>query len=297
MSESKNAYLREKNDWTDQYTYVPGMKKNPDIIDDLPPGVYDLVVRESMMSSRTLVFEEAKLNSDLIKITSDPFLSLARDITGFFKDNTKKVYADLKMKHFLGVLLFGPAGTGKTCFVEVLNKTLIDSFKASVIRIPGNINLGELYQITQVARRSENKLIVINIDEVDQFSYNGNFLSFLDGHLTPNNMLLMACTNKPHKLSLQLTDRPSRFAIKKEIKYIPEVVIKQLVSSILPDNYLKRFNLNEFCEKLSKKEVRIDQIKNMVLNFFKDKRGIDDAIQNVLQDNGINAYKEEDEDF
>lgn len=278
----KVSYIQDKG-WNDLSNFKPLINHSPNVSHKLPAGNYVLKINSHPILGDSFAFQEEKIDDNLVQLTSEPFLSIARRTVTFFNDDTRKIFSDLHMKHFLGVILYGMPGTGKSCFVEVLSKTLINKYNCKVIKLTPTLNLGSLVELTSLCRNSNDEMLAFVADEFDNYSYGSQFLAWTDGHYTPENVLFIATTNNFQDLSPQLTNRPSRFAIKEEINFIPEAVVIQLVNKLLPSEYRVKLDVDELALKISQKKIRIDQVKHILLNFFKDGLTIDEAINSVLK--------------
>lgn len=247
------------------------------------PGIYDLNIRESMFG-RTAALSPTTIRGGLIKLDKDPYLGIARQIVKFYSKETREIYADLQIKHFMGALFYGAPGSGKTCFVETICDSLIHIYNAIVIKISPT-DLGILELIKDIYRNSEDQLIVLALDELDKFTGVGNyeFLNFLDGHSTPNNVLLLGTTNSITDFPNNLINRKSRFSIVSEINYAPNEVVLKYIKSIVPDKYKDRVNIPELCQILESRKIKLDEIKNIVLQIIANKSTSLEAVEFITK--------------
>jgi chromosomal replication initiation ATPase DnaA len=150
-----------------------------------------------------------------IKDTEKPILDefvqnqLETDTNAFFAN--AEFYAKNKMPHKRGILLLGPAGTGKTSQIKYYLSHLTDKFGVIIdtARYIGN----STYQFLGAALGSADKVLVFeDVDGVTRdFSSRSAFLNFLDGVTELEHCLVVATTNYPGRLDSAILDRPSRF--------------------------------------------------------------------------------------
>lgn len=287
--------------------YYPGhTDKKQDLVETLPPGIYEFAVEQSMMFSRPL-FKKSSFKEGLIELRGNPFTAIKNRIRKFFSERTTEIYRDTKTLQFLGCLLYGPPGTGKTCFIEKTCEEFAQNKNAVVIRITDEEHIPKLPMIIKLARNSdENAMVIVILEEFDKYitpRYNGHIqkalIDFCDGYLTPSNVLLIATTNYIDKIPDELKKRPSRFSIVEEIDSIPELVAKQMIDKFLPEKYREGLNMEEITYFITEKKVRIDQIKHIVLNMLVNGMNVEQATALVIKNPVVGApvgSAEEDDD-
>jgi hypothetical protein len=126
-----------------------------------------------------------------------------------FLDN-EKVYRDIGIQYRRGILLYGPAGEGKTTNIREIIKEEIpkDAITIFLHTLPSMFLVKKL--------KTERRLKVIVFEElvalVKQYSNQiERILDFLDGETSLDNALIFATTNYPEQLPGNIVDRPSRF--------------------------------------------------------------------------------------
>lgn len=114
--------------------------------------------------------------------------------------------------HKRGVLLWGPAGSGKTVTVHQICQLVVsdEGGVALMVDIPR-----AAAECLQLIRRIEPERPIVAIFEdidalVDRYGEN-EFLALLDGEAQVNNIIFIASTNYPERLDARFVDRPSRF--------------------------------------------------------------------------------------
>lgn len=114
--------------------------------------------------------------------------------------------------HKRGVLLWGPAGSGKTVTVHQICNLVVEQERgvAIMVDVPH-----AAAQCLQLLRRIEPDRPVVAVFEdldalVQRFGEN-EYLALLDGEAQVNNIVFVATTNYPELLDARFVDRPSRF--------------------------------------------------------------------------------------
>lgn len=111
-----------------------------------------------------------------------------------------------------GVLLWGPAGSGKTVTLNLLCDLLVN--KASGIGLMVD-HPSPAAQCLQLIRKIEpTRPIVVLLEDLDALVAKWGeteFLSLLDGEAQVDGIVYLATTNYPERLDKRFVDRPSRF--------------------------------------------------------------------------------------
>jgi len=181
-------------------------------VNTLPPGQYTV----NHSSSRGIYFQRRTVNlDDLIILPDNSSEKIIESIEQFWEREEK--FREFKFLWKRGIMLWGPAGSGKTSVVQIMSKKLIDKGGLTVyVTNPGLCADG-----LQILRKIEPKrpLVVIleDIDAiVDEYS-DSSLLALLDGELQIDNVVFIATTNYPERLDKRLINRPSRFDVVKKI--------------------------------------------------------------------------------
>ncbi len=180
-------------------------------VNGLPPGYY--VVEHC---NRGFYFNKTAMNlDDLLVLPDSASEEILRSIEFFW--TREQFFRDLGFLWKRGILLYGPAGGGKTSTLQLLSKSIIERGGLSVyLKNPHNTAQG-----LEILRRIEpDRPIIVLLEDIDALikQYGeSEILAILDGELQIDNVVFIATTNYPEDLDKRLKNRPSRFDIVKHI--------------------------------------------------------------------------------
>jgi SpoVK/Ycf46/Vps4 family AAA+-type ATPase len=155
-------------------------------------------------------FAEAKVVTDnLIELDDAATTRVLTSLRTFWKSRDEYIKRGVLYKR--GLLLWGPAGSGKTATLGLLMRDLL--------RMDGLVflcqNPAMLSFMLGVLRRIEpvrNVIVIMeDIDELVQQFGEHEILALLDGESQIDNVVNIATTNYPERLGARIVNRPSRF--------------------------------------------------------------------------------------
>lgn len=170
-------------------------------------GIYTI---EPVERLNTFAFIQQPLNTDdVLEFPNSPTESIFQELQKFW--DSSDLYSHYGFLHSRGILLYGPAGSGKSMIVKrVLSDVVGSNGIVIVVTNPGLAvaGLGHFRQI------EPNRNIVLLFEDVDAIIARWgepDILSLLDGESKINHVLSLATTNYPEKLDRRLVARPRRF--------------------------------------------------------------------------------------
>jgi hypothetical protein len=181
--------------------FIPSGPKVPTLV----AGVYNV-----MPSDGGPVFVKTRLITDsLVELDDSANERVLASMKKFWE--SKEEYTKRSIIYKRGILLEGPAGSGKTSTVNLLTQTLVSM--DGIVLICGHPGL--MATALDALRRIEpdRNLIVIyeDIDELIKQYNEHSILSLLDGEAQIDNVVNIATTNFPEELGARICNRPSRF--------------------------------------------------------------------------------------
>ena len=159
-------------------------------------------------------------------------------------------------KNKSGILLYGPAGTGKSSSINELSKYCTEENNLRMFFLSPEVSMTSLYKLRDAFKGS---YVVFVIEELTDFLQAKGFkdvLTFLDGEYSWENSLTICTTNYPEKLPANLLDRPGRFEHLIQVKKPTDNDIKELG---------KLFNIDDV-DALLGKDLSYDYISHVLSN-------------------------------
>lgn len=181
-------------------------------IDKLDAGQYAI----EYSHNRGLYFAPKPINLDDLLILPD---SASEEIINNIKHfwDKEEMFRTLGFLWKRGVLLYGPAGSGKTSTLQLIIKEIVDRGGIAVFVKEPKLTASGL----EMLRRIEpDRPVVVLVEDIDAIQHNygeADLLAMLDGDLQIDNVVFIATTNYPEKLDKRLVNRPSRFDIVRKI--------------------------------------------------------------------------------
>lgn len=188
---------------------------------EVPAGIYEILYDNQrntyFMRSKDVTLDE------LYVLPSPEQKMILSDVEGFWgkKDQFKKYGYTYKR----GILLYGPAGCGKSSVINLLAKEIVSKHSGIVIYINSRGDIDAFMSfISSVFKQIEpDKQILCILEDLETFaSYRedeSKLLNLLDGANQMDNIVYLGTTNYPEQLKERILNRPSRFDRRYEISY------------------------------------------------------------------------------
>lgn len=220
QAEPKRDYIQ----WVKvgETSYFPeGKIENFSII---PPGIYDIQTHPQ----RGLFLKEKEISLDeLFILPSKEQNQIIDDIQGFWTKKAK--FVEYKFTYKRGILLYGPAGCGKSSIINLLAKEIVEKHDGIVLFLTNSDDLFRFTSLMPILKQIEpDKQILCILEDLETFvSYReseAHLLNLLDGINQMDNVVYLGTTNFPEQLKERILNRPSRFDRRYEVSYpSPEV--------------------------------------------------------------------------
>lgn len=192
-----------------------------------------------------------------------------------------------------GVLMYGPAGCGKSHIIQLIIKHLIEHEKGVVFKLetPEDVERYSTFMHSTFKVIEKTRRIVTIIEDIDGLFHSGKatetlLLNILDGMNHMDNIVYLATTNYPEELADRVMNRPSRFDRRHEIG-LPNAAVRKfyLENTLFPED-LAQINIDEWVEKSDK--LSVAHLRELIVSTVIQGNSFDETIK-LLQD--YNDYR------
>jgi SpoVK/Ycf46/Vps4 family AAA+-type ATPase len=194
-------------------------------VSHLPPAIYTL----SSDGGGVVYYNKTKVLTDkLIELDDSAAIRVIAGIETFWESKAKFDRFGILFKR--GILLWGPAGSGKTATVNMLMNDLVGRGGMVVIVQKPSVAIKGLHDLRRIEPDRPIIIVLEDIEEmIDNHGEHG-LLGLLDGEHQVSNVVVLATTNFPERLGERIINRPSRF---------DEIILVDMPSAKARYRYLK----------------------------------------------------------
>lgn len=283
----------------DGLSFRPHHKEDSEnLVESLPADIYTMKAVEGFFGVSITLKKYEDKEGYVEPVASEEYSKIKKLIDNTFNLKLNKLYSDLGYLNKTGTIMYGPPGTGKTVQAVLIGRAMVAKYNAICLIVP---TYNDFYYITDIIkhiRTSEpDRSILIICDEAETLfpspsSTEALLIQLLDGLYSINNFAFIGITNFYDKLSSKLKDRPSRIKLAVEITSVPYEVIKNLIKSKVPENYIKLIDVEKMAFTYSEEKKTIDNVKADIILKLEEqvlKEEADLAVQPVLDNGPLNT--------
>ena len=271
-------------------------------VKSMPAGFYkpaqDSYTGEYFLQKKTVITPKLYL---LPNEARDAIMS---DIQHFWKSEDR--YRKFQSVYKRNILLYSIPGNGKTCFINLMCKELIEKYDGIIVCIDTHRELDYYTKVMSKFRQIEpNRKIITIIEDFERLAkdeyYSALLLQLLDGNEQLDSIVTIATTNYPENLEKRWTCRPSRFNLVLEYKK-PDAKVREFYMC----SKLKDGGIDIESEKVKKDIARyvektdgytFDFVKELIQGIYVDdvpEEEVFDRIEKARKRNGKYKVSEDD---
>lgn len=270
-------------------TYVANATPNV-TIGSLPAGKYTIKHDDNY----GIIFRKSETNTDeLLNLPFKEYDGILEDIDKFWQQKEK--YKEYNYIHKRGILLHGPAGSGKSSLVHLITDNVIEQYNGLVFYIANDYELEltaeAFHQILSELEPDRPKIVIV--EDVDNFTrgkaIESRLLGLIDGNATMTNTLTIATTNYPEELPDRIKNRPNRFDTIRQIGFPDESVRRYYLTHKIHDEDAHLVDMDEWVEKTE--NFTIAHIKELITSVIVIGKTFQESIDNLneLRDSNISS--------
>src|SRR5271163_4709947 len=215
--------------------------------DKVPAGIYEID-----NDNGGWFLSKVKFPSDaLLRLPGMPIDFILNQIDAFWK--REELFKQTGLLHKRGILMYGPAGCGKTSIIRLFCDDIVHKRNGIVVMVT-NCRLAEtaLGGIRQIEPRRPILTIIEDIEtfmgQSDESSSARALLALLDGETQVDHVVHLATTNKPDLLEDRIVKRPGRFDLVIGLHHPVAEARKAYLYNILKD-HVSEAELEEMVEE------------------------------------------------
>lgn len=258
-------------------TFLPMTKS----IEMLPPGFYN--IKYDRNYDKHVLVKRDVLSEELLELPDSAFGDILSDIDKFW--SSRAAYDEYDYVYKRGILLYGVPGCGKTCLILLVAQKLIGYREGVVINIREADDIYGFDDIVSSLREIEpDKKIISVIEDIDNFITKDQelltkLMNILDGNMQYDNIVSIATTNFPERLEERISNRPSRFDLRREIGPPKARTRRFYLNNKLKDNDLSKKDIDMWVKET--RGFTLDHLKELVLLVFVLGHTFDDSIEEI----------------
>jgi SpoVK/Ycf46/Vps4 family AAA+-type ATPase len=258
--------------------YMPSFATTPRV----PPGFYE--IQYSHTRGANILVSKTVNSDELYKLPSKEIVEIIRDIENFWKNSEK--YNRYNFVHKRGILLYGEPGCGKSGIIQLCTKHLIDEMDGIVINITDSDAVHRYSDFIDSFRKIEkDRPLIVIMEDIDSIAGESRhdtsmLLNILDGVKQIDNVVYIATTNYPERLEERITNRPSRFDRRYEVKMPDDEVRRSYLISKLTKEDLENIEIEEWIEHT--KGMSLAHMRELVISVIAMNNTFEETVERLV---------------
>lgn len=234
-------------------------------VEKLIPGLYDIRVSPD----RGLFFDKLSFNTDSVLLFPDSKsaevlseLQKFWDREQYFKNREGKP----PIKYKRGMILYGPAGSGKTSTIALVMKDVIERGGVVISFNDPDTFIEGIRIFRKIQPKTKVVVLMEDIDVILSRHDESTVLNILDGVNSFEDVVFLATTNYPDKLGSRIINRPSRFDKRIKIGYPSVPARKMYLEYLLTKTEIKNKHINIDTWSADTEGFSLAHIKELVVS-------------------------------
>lgn len=250
-------------------TYMPSGPKR----ENIPPGVYKIVPTDSGPA----FVKMSMVSDELIEIDDSVNVQVLASMKKFWQSRDRYVERGIVYKR--GLLLYGPAGSGKTSTVSLLSQTLVGMGGIVIVVTHAGLAADAVSALRRIEPDRNIICIFEDIDELIRNEGEHKLLSLLDGEDQVDNVVNIATTNFPEQLGARIINRPSRFDERIEVGMPSEKARQRYLKHITKKETIADDEINRWVEDTN--GFQIAHLRELAIAVFCLDQSYDSVIERL----------------
>ena len=248
-------------------------EKSSNIFPTLESKVYNMDIQEHMFGV-DYVFSPLERYENSTVAQVGIFKEVYEYTKGFFSDVRINLRKEMGFINKMNLILKGNPGTGKTHLACTVASELVKEHNGIgiVVDTISSIKFDKL--IDRIRINEPDRLIIFVLDELEKNNHNRlinpDFLSFLDGAKSRENVIIIATVNSVANFPNFLINRPGRFEKIFDFVFNTEEVLSDLTKILIPERYAKNTEVIEdlVATALLSNVKTIDELRFLILDYL-----------------------------
>lgn len=235
----------------------------------LPPGIYELA--QDMNGNSYYVPVKIKTD-DLLRLPNSVSEMVMNDVQKFWDKEVRQRFTDYGVIYKRGYLLHGKPGTGKSATINLISEDFVKAGGIVILNPNPNLFARSFNAVKEV--EPDKKMMVV-WEDFETICNTPEFLSLLDGQLALDNVVYVATTNYIDQVPPRIRNRPSRFALVRELPSLSTEIRKDYLQRKLKGQHLEM--LDKWVEATH--DMIIDQIKDLIVTVCCFERPFEEGVE------------------
>jgi hypothetical protein len=285
--EEKESFMKGLIQWTtnDQKRFIASGHTQI----KLDPGVYEILAGDGIGT----YFEKISvITHDLVRFPETNSDKVISEIKNFWE--REEIFKKYKMTYKRGILLHGPAGSGKSITVRFIMNDIVERGGIVVKFTHPNLFNDGMRKLREIEPSTPVVVIMEDLDSIIETFSESEVLNILDGVCQIEKAVFLATTNYPENLGPRIINRPSRFDKRFLIPY-PNEESRKLYFEHIMKNEVKKYDIKQWVDDTE--GLSVAHLKELFTAVVIMGDSYEDAIENLRQMKDVKLSSDDEDDY